>query len=109
RVPSVARGTRHAGLSTRDAGTATIRRRMRRLAAAAFLLLAPLAANAWTRASDLRIAQRSRDLAPPDLQLVLRRFEPEFERGIERAESDEGSELHHYFVLSRQGKLRERI
>jgi hypothetical protein len=82
---------------------------MRRLAAAAFLLLAPIAANAWTRASDLRIAQRSRELAPPDLQLVLRRFEPEFTRGIERAESDEGSELHHYFVLSRQGKLRERI
>ncbi len=82
---------------------------MRRLAAAAFLILAPLTANAWTRDSDLRIAQRSRELAPPDLQLVLRRFEPEFTNGIERAESDEGSELHHYFVLSRKGKLRERI
>lgn len=82
---------------------------MRRLAAATFLFLLPLTANAWTRASDLRIAQRSRELAPPDLQLVLKRFEPEFTSGLERAESDEGTELHHYFVLSRQGKLRERI
>lgn len=81
---------------------------MKRLAALLLFLL-PLTANAWTRASDLRIAQRSRELAPPDLQLVLRRFEPEFTSGLERAESDEGTDLHHYFVLSRQGKLRERI
>jgi hypothetical protein len=81
---------------------------MKRLAALLLFLL-PLTANAWTRASDMRISQRSRELAPPDMQLVLRRFEPELARGIERAEADEGSELHHYFVLSRQGKLRERI
>ena len=81
---------------------------MRRLAAL-LLVLIPLTANAWTRASDARIAQRSLELAPPDLQLILNRFEPEFASGMERAESDEGSEIHHYFVLSRQGKLRERI
>src|ERR1700682_1966977 len=81
---------------------------MRRLALLFFFLI-PLTANAWTRASDTRIAQRSLELAPPDLQLVLKRFEPEFEAGMQRAEGDEGSENHHYFVLSRQGKLRERI
>ena len=41
--------------------------------------------------------------------MVLERFQPDFDRGLERAEGDEGSEMHHYFVLSRQGKLRERI
>jgi hypothetical protein len=73
------------------------------------LLLATLPLQAWTRASDARIAKRSEELAPPDLQLVLKRFQPEFALGLERAEADEGSEAHHYFVLSRQGKLRERI
>src|SRR5258708_13267162 len=82
---------------------------MRRLASPLLLLLLPITASAWTRASDLRIAQGALELAPPDLQLVLKRFEPEFGRGLERAENDEGSEIHHYFVLSRQGKLRERI
>jgi hypothetical protein len=82
---------------------------MRRLAAPLLLFLVPITANAWTRASDLHIAGRALELAPPDLQLVLKRFEPEFGRGLERAENDEGSEVHHYFVLSRQGKLRERM
>src|SRR5258708_16542923 len=82
---------------------------MRRRASPRLLLLLPIPASAWTRASDLRIAQGALELAPPDLQLVLKRFEPEFGRGLERAENDEGSEIHHYFVLSRQGKLRERI
>jgi hypothetical protein len=86
----------------------TIRPPMRRLAVL-LLFLTPLTANAWTRASDTRIAERSMELAPPDLQLVLKRFAPEFANGLQRAESDEGSEVHHYFVLSRQGKLRERI
>jgi hypothetical protein len=82
---------------------------MRRLPTLLLLILTSLTASAWTRTSDIRIAERSLALAPPDLQLVLKRFAPEFENGLQRAESDEGSEVHHYFVLSRQGKLRERI
>jgi hypothetical protein len=81
---------------------------MKRLAAL-LLFLTTLPLLAWTRTSDARIAQKSLELAPPDLALVLKRFEPEFRRGLERAEADEGSDIHHYFVLSRQGKLRERI
>lgn len=81
---------------------------MKRLAAL-LLFLAPLTANAWTRAADARIAQRARELAPPDLQLVLRRFEPELARGLEAAQNDEGTDVHHYFVESRRGKLRTRI
>jgi hypothetical protein len=75
----------------------------------AIFLLLPLTANAWTRASDQRIAKKAAEVAPPDLKLVLDRFQAEFDRGLERAESDEGSEMHHYFVLSREGKLRQRI
>jgi hypothetical protein len=82
---------------------------MTRVLLATVLLLPAISLQAWTRASDAKIAQRGRELAPPDMQLVLSRFEPEFARGLEKAQADEGSEIHHYFVLSRQGKLRERI
>ncbi|MFP5245170.1 MAG: hypothetical protein ACLGH0_00655 [Thermoanaerobaculia bacterium] len=73
------------------------------------LLLFPLTATAWTRASDERIAKKAAALAPPDLAMLLERFEGDYKRGIERAQADEGSDAHHYFVLSRQGRLRERI
>ena len=73
------------------------------------LLLFPLTATAWTRASDQRIAKKAAALAPPDLAMLLERFEPEYLRGLERAQADEGSESHQYFVLSRKGRLRERI
>jgi hypothetical protein len=76
---------------------------------AVLLLFLPITASAWTHASDERIAKKSASLAPADLRLVLERFEPEYLAGVALAESDEGSESHHFFVLSRSGKLRERI
>lgn len=48
-------------------------------------------------------------LAPRDLRLLLERFETEFRQGLEDAQSGEGSESHQYFVLSRKGRLRDRI
>lgn len=80
---------------------------MKRLAL--LLLFLPVTASAWTRASDERIARKAAALAPPDLRMILEKFQPDYLRGLERAESDEGSERHHYFVLSREGKLREQI
>ena len=80
---------------------------MKRLAIA--LLFLPITAHAWTRVSDQRIALKGAALAPPDLRLILTRFESEYKRGIERAESEEGTASHHYFVLSKNGRLRERI
>jgi hypothetical protein len=80
---------------------------MKRLAIA--LLFLPITAHAWTRASDQRIAQKGAALAPPDLRMLLQKFESEYTHGIERAQAEEGTESHHYFVLSRNGKLRERI
>jgi hypothetical protein len=73
------------------------------------LLLFPLTATAWTRASDERIATKGAALAPPDLRMLIERFENDYKQGLARAQSDEGSDSHHYFVVSRQGRLRERI
>jgi hypothetical protein len=73
------------------------------------LLVFPITASAWTRASDERIAKKGAALAPPDLRVLIEKFEPEYKRGLERAQADEGSESHEYFALSRQGRLRERI
>ncbi|HEY2325395.1 MAG TPA: hypothetical protein VGJ82_21235 [Thermoanaerobaculia bacterium] len=75
----------------------------------ALLLFLPVSAFAWTRASDERIAEKSATLAPPDLRIVLTHYAPSYKTGIARAQSEEGTEAHHYFVLSRSGKLRERI
>jgi len=75
----------------------------------ALIVFLPLTAHAWTRASDERIAMKSAQLAPPDLRLLLEHFESDYKQGLARAQADEGSESHRYFVLSRSGKLRERI
>ena len=73
------------------------------------LVLFPLTATAWTRASDERIAKKAAALAPPDLSMLIEKFEGDYKAGLARAQSDEGSDLHHYFVLSRKGRLREAI
>ena len=82
---------------------------MRRLRIVLVLLLFPLTATAWTRASDERIASKAAALAPPDLRLLIEKFDGDYKEGLARAQSDEGSDIHHYFVLSRQGRLREGI
>lgn len=73
------------------------------------LTFLPLTAFAWTRASDERIAKKSAALAPPDLRLVIERFENDYKRGLARAQAEEATDTHHFFVLSREGRLRERI
>jgi hypothetical protein len=73
------------------------------------LLLFPLTAAAWTPATDQRIAQKGAALAPPDLRMLIELFDSDYKQGLARAQSDEGTDSHHYFVLSREGRLRERI
>lgn len=80
-----------------------------RLLGFVLLVLFPLTATAWTRASDERIAKKAAALAPPDLAMLIEKFEGDYKTGLARAQSDEGSDLHHYFVLSRKGRLREGI
>ena len=73
------------------------------------LLLFSLQASAWTRASDERIAKKAAALAPPDLRLLIEKFETDYKRGLERAQAEETIDTHHFFVLSREGRLRDRI
>jgi hypothetical protein len=68
-----------------------------------------LSAHAWTRPSDERIAAKAAQLAPSDLRVLIERFETDYKAGLAKAQADEGSESHRYFVLSRTGRLRERI
>jgi hypothetical protein len=81
---------------------------MRRLGIV-LLLLFPLTAYAWTPASDEKIAMKGAALAPPDLRMLIEKFGTEYKEGLARAQADEGTESHRYFVLSREGHLRERI
>ncbi len=82
---------------------------MKRAALLLVFLLPMTAANAWTRASDKRIAKKAAALAPADLRLMIERYSGDYQKGLDRAAADEGSASHHYFVLSREGKLRDRI
>lgn len=82
---------------------------MKRLLAIAFVLLVPAAAGAWTHASDQRIAKKSAALAPPDLRLLIERYDADYQRGLTQAQSDEGSEAHHFFLVTRSGRLRTEI
>lgn len=85
------------------------RRTMRRLGIVLFLVFLPITAAAWTRVSDERIAMKAAALAPPDLKMLIDRFEADYRGGVELASRDEGSDTHQYFVLSRRGRLREQI
>jgi hypothetical protein len=73
------------------------------------LLAVAATANAWTAAADQRIATKAAQLAPNDVRKLIEKFDKEFKDGLTRAAADEGSDAHLYFVLSRSGKLRERI
>lgn len=82
---------------------------MRRLGIVLFLVILPLPASAWTRASDERIALKGAALAPPDLRAVIMKYEADLKSGIGRARADEGSDSHVAFQSTRKGRLRERI
>ncbi len=80
---------------------------MKRVLPAILLILVSSSAFAWTRGGDERIARKAGQLAPPDLRILIERFEPEYKQGQARAQSDEGSESHRNYAQS--GRLRERI
>jgi hypothetical protein len=66
------------------------------------LLLIPITANAWTRASDQQIGARAAQLAPPDLRLLIDKMHSQYAAGIDRALVEEGTDIH-------RDHLRERI
>jgi len=75
---------------------------MKRLAAALLFLSIALPSMAWTRAADLRIAEKSAALAPPDLRLLLDKYHDDYFHGVDDALATEGTDIH-------RRRLRERI
>ena len=54
------------------------------------LLLIPTMAHAWTPEAEKRIAERAARMAPPDLRLLISRYEKDYHRGLEEAARTEG-------------------
>ena len=78
----------------------------------AFLILSgfPGIAGAWTPATYARIADKSSQLAPPDMRLLIDRYERDFQRGLTHWDGDPQNELRHGFVVAqRRGELRRLI
>lgn len=82
---------------------------MRKVLSAILLFAVASSGHAWTAASDQRIAAKAAKLAPNDLRVLIEKYSNEYQQGLARAAADEGSDSHRYFVLSRSGRLRERI
>ncbi|HXH37109.1 MAG TPA: hypothetical protein VNN08_00630 [Thermoanaerobaculia bacterium] len=75
---------------------------MKRLAVALLTLTIALPSLAWTRTADRRIAAKSAELAPPDLKLLINKYNDEYLRGLDEALSSEGTDIH-------RRRLRERL
>jgi hypothetical protein len=82
---------------------------MRPLALLFLTLIIASPVHAWTRVVDQKIALKAAALAPSDLRTLIDLFDADYKAGIARAQEEEGHDTHRYFVLSRQGKLREKI
>ncbi len=75
---------------------------MRRFPIVLLVLFIPLTAGAWTPVADERIATKAAALAPPDLRMLIERFESDYKQGLSRAQAEDATGGHHYFVASRQ-------
>lgn len=75
---------------------------MKRVAVALLFLSIALPVMAWTRPADQRIAAKSAQLAPPDLRLLINKYNDEYLRGLDEARASEGTDIH-------RCKLRTRI
>jgi hypothetical protein len=81
---------------------------MRRLGIV-LLIATALPASAWTAASEAKIARKAAALAPPDLRMLLERFDHEYAEGLRRAQEEESNEAHSYVFATRKGLLRQQI
>ena len=81
----------------------------RRLTAIALTLLLPSIASAWTPEAEDRIATRSSRLAPPDLKLVIEKFDDSYKAGVRRAAPPSECAKHRYLVSRGKGELKALI
>lgn len=61
------------------------------IAAGVIVLCASVSAWAWTPASEERIATRASRLAPPDMRLLITKYDQDFKRGLQIGERSEGN------------------
>jgi len=71
-------------------------------------ILFALPAAAWTPVTEQRMAQDAARLAPPDLRLLLDKFDRDYARGVEDAAREESSR-HRSEHFAEGGALKERI
>lgn len=67
----------------------------------AFLFLIPATAFGWTRAADFRIARKAAEMAPRDLHTILKKFGKQYTKGVDRALSEEGTDIHREHLRQR--------
>lgn len=80
---------------------------MRRVAGALVLLIWPAIAFGWSVDAELRIARKAATLAPPDLRLLIQKYESDYLRGVRDAA--EAEITGHHRVRGGRGQLRQQI
>ena len=79
---------------------------MRSLMRALLIVLFPAVAFAWTTEAEIRIARKAAVLAPPDLRLLLEKYESDYLRGVRDA-ADAAEERKHREIG--RASCRERV
>ncbi len=82
---------------------------MRILARALLLLACPAMAFGWTTEAEIRIARKAATLAPPDLRLLLEKYESEYLRGVREAAGGDSEPRHREPVAGRRGPIRSEL
>ncbi|HEY0590682.1 MAG TPA: hypothetical protein VGF40_02870 [Thermoanaerobaculia bacterium] len=82
---------------------------MRSFLRALLLLAVPAAAFAWSTEAEVRIAKKAAMLAPPDLRLLLEKYESDYLRGVRDAAEDTSESRHRERVAGRRGAIRTEL
>ena len=80
---------------------------MRRVAGAFVFLIWPAIALGWSVEAEQRIARKAATLAPPDLRLLIQKYESDYLRGLRDAAEAEIGGSHR--VRGKRGQLRQHI
>jgi hypothetical protein len=80
-----------------------------RILSALALLLFSFPALAWSDSVQRRIAQKSAQLAPPDLRTLISRFEDDYESGRRAAAESEAHQRGHLYSADRNSVLKQQI
>lgn len=73
------------------------------------VLVLPAAAFAWPTEAEIRIAKKAATLAPPDLRLLLEKYEGDYLRGVRDAAEDQGERRHREGLAGGRGPIRAEL